>query len=36
MPTTGATMMTTTQASRDAGSRCGLSSALRMKAVSPA
>src|SRR5690349_1070395 len=33
MPTTGATMMTTTQASRDAGSRCGRSSARPTKKI---
>ena len=31
MPTTGATMMTTTQAMREAGSRCGRSSARSTK-----
>ena len=33
MPTTGVTVITVTQAIRDAGSRCGQSSALRMKAI---
>ncbi len=33
MPTTGVTAITVTQAMREAGSRCGQSSALRMKAI---